>query len=269
MNEDRSASGRPAPTGPARALPIRALPTRARLAGARLARTRPMRALPVHRLPVHRLPVRGLPTAAAAALRSLVSRGRPLADVFVRDVLPTVTVRDLETLRAQHGGQSGDALADSLGRAAAAATATIGGSAGALAAVEFTAPPALLAAPAQLIAETLAVGAIETRLVGELHEVYGARPPGNASARTLRYALSWASGRGIETGAPGALTLALGVHAKRALRQRLMRLLGRHLVTLGPLLTGAAAGAALNRRATLALAADVAARLRATIPPST
>lgn len=199
--------------------------------------------------------------ARRRAMRS-AAFGHALADLFVRDVLPKVTIRDLETLSAQHGGLTGDALAESLGRAAAATTAAIGASAGALAAVEFTAPPLLLTAPAQLIAETLAVGAVETKLVGELHEVYGARPAGGAPARTLRYALSWASGRGIDPSAPGALTLAFGVHAKRALRHRLMRLFGRNLVTLGPLLTGAAAGAALNRRATLALATDVAARLR-------
>ena len=69
--------------------------------------------------------------------------------------------------------------------------------------------------------------------------------------------------------APGSVTIALGTAAKTALRNRLMRTLGRHLTTLGPFLTGAVAGGTLNRVATRRLAAAVRADLRPrALPPA-
>ena len=61
--------------------------------------------------------------------------------------------RDLLTLREHTGGLSGQALAQELVRRAARVTAGIGAAAGALASVEFAAPPTLLAAPVQVTAE--------------------------------------------------------------------------------------------------------------------
>ena len=55
-------------------------------------------------------------------------------------------------------------------------------------------------------------------------------------------------------------------------RDRLVRRFGRNLTTLGPLLTGAAVAAFLNRRATVKLAEevrrDLAKRRRAALPPA-
>jgi hypothetical protein len=62
------------------------------------------------------------------------------------------------------------------------------------------------------------------------------------------------------------VTLALGAATKTALRNRLMRTLGRHLTTLGPFLTGAVAGGALNRMATKRLGEAIRNDLRVKTP---
>jgi hypothetical protein len=49
----------------------------------------------------------------------------------------------------------------------------------------------------------------------------------------------------------------LGTAARRELRDRIFRRFGRNLTTLGPLLTGAAIAAYLNRRATRHLADEI------------
>ena len=69
-------------------------------------------------------------------------------------------------------GSTADDLAQALISGAAKATGAVGAAGGALAAVEFAAPPTLLTAPVQLAAETLLVAAIEVKLLAELHEVY-------------------------------------------------------------------------------------------------
>ncbi len=110
----------------------------------------------------------------AAGARAAMS-GRYLTDL-VTQVAPSVVVRDLATLRADHGGLSGDELADALVRQAARATAGVGAAGGALAAVQHAAPPSLVVAPVQLAAETVAVVVTELKLVAELHVAYGRAP---------------------------------------------------------------------------------------------
>ena len=103
----------------------------------------------------------------------------------VTGVAPHVPLRDLETLRAHYDGLDGDELADRLIRNAARVTAGIGAAGGGVAAVEWVATPSLLSAPVLLAAETVAVVAIEIKLIGELHEVYGSPSPARApSARS-------------------------------------------------------------------------------------
>ncbi|MFW5419212.1 hypothetical protein J0910_21575 [Nocardiopsis sp. CNT-189] len=192
-------------------------------------------------------------SARAAGVKSAAG-GRWLADTFAEEIAPRIPVRDRETLVRHHKGLEGEELAEALVRNAAHATTTVGAAGGALAAVQFTAPPLLLTAPAQLVAETLVVAAIEVKLIAELHEVYGTPIPGGGLRRTTGYVTAWAHRRGIDPLQAGqSLTVVLGAAAKAALRKRLMLLLGRHLTTLGPYLTGAVAGGALNRTATLAL----------------
>ncbi|WP_165495290.1 hypothetical protein [Actinomadura roseirufa] len=190
-----------------------------------------------------------------------VGRGRWLADLLA-EAAPHIPIRDLETLRRHHRGLEGEALADNLVRVAGNATTAVGAAGGALAAVEFAAPPLLLTAPAQLAAETLVVAAIEVKMIAELYEVYGVRVEGGGTVRGAAFTTSWARRRGINPLKDESLASALGGAAKAALRKRMLRTFGRHMSTMGPFLTGAAAGAALNRAATRALAARVRNDLR-------
>lgn len=202
-----------------------------------------------------------LSTSARRTGATGLAGGRWLTDMFAQ-VAPRIPVRDLETLRRHHDGLSGERLAEDLVRGAANATMAVGAAGGALAAVEFVAPPLLLTVPAQLVAESVVVAAIEVKLIAELHEVYGVQVPGNGTARAGVFLTAWAKQRGIDPMAGGTLTVALGTAAKQALRNRLLRLLGRHLTTLGPFLTGAVAGGTLNRTFTKRLAAAVRKDLR-------
>ncbi|WP_245667561.1 hypothetical protein [Actinomadura macra] len=189
------------------------------------------------------------------------ARGRWLSDMLV-EIAPHIPIRDLETLQAHHRGLMGEELADRLVKVAGNATTTVGAAGGALAAVEFAAPPLLLTAPAQLAAEALVVAAIEVKMIAELHEVYGVQVQGSGTARGAAFLTSWARQRGINPLESGSITSALGTAAKSALRKRMLRTFGRSMSTMGPFLTGAAAGAALNRGATKALAAKVRNDLR-------
>jgi hypothetical protein len=205
--------------------------------------------------------VRLLTVSARRAGTGGLASGRWLADI-VTEVAPHVPVRDLETLRRHHHGLHGEQLADSLVRAAALSTAGVGAAGGALAAVEFVAPPLLLTAPAQLVAETVVVAAVEVKLIAELHEVYGIQVQGSGTQRAGVFLQSWVKRRGVDPLKPGSAALALGFATRQALRRRLLRTLGRHLSTLGPFLTGAVAGGALNRTATRRLADEIRADLR-------
>ena len=205
---------------------------------------------------------RALTGSAREAGAKGLAGGRWLTDVFANQMAPRIPIRDVETLRRHHHGLTGDALAESLIASASNATTAVGAAGGALSAVEFTAPPLLLTAPAQIVAESLVVAAVEVKLVGELHEVYGAAPLGGGVQRTGAYVMSWARRRGVDPLKPGSMSLAIGAAAKVTLRNRLLRLLGRHLTTLGPFLTGALAGGALNRQATRRLGTVILRDLR-------
>ncbi|MDA0633025.1 hypothetical protein OUY22_06300 [Nonomuraea sp. MCN248] len=211
---------------------------------------------------------RALSEGAAKAGKSGVGRGRWLADVFL-NIAPRIPIRDLHTLSQHHHGLTGEELADDLVRNAMKATMTVGAIGGALAAAEFAAPPLLLSAPAQLVAETIVVAAIEVKLLAELHEVYGVHVEGTGTQRAVAFTAAWARQRGIDPLAPASVTLALGAATKTALRNRLMRVLGRHLTTLGPFLTGAVAGGTLNRMATKKLGAAIRndLRIKSPLPP--
>ncbi|MFI7605327.1 hypothetical protein ACIBTV_09390 [Micromonospora sp. NPDC049366] len=203
------------------------------------------------------------------------ARARGLGDLFkpraavrwmvdtVAEVAPHVPIRDLATLRRHFEGLDDEALADRLVRNAARATAGIGAAGGGVAAVEWTVTPTLLSAPILLAAETVAVVAIELKLVGELHEIYGVPLPSGGSQRTVALVHGWATQRGVNPMMPGAgVGAVLGTAARRELRDTLMRRLGRNLTTLGPFLTGAAVAGYLNRRATRSLGDQVRDDLR-------
>lgn len=212
------------------------------------------------------LRARGMPSVRKA--RTLMAW---VGDALV-DVAPRVPLRDLATLRAHHPGLTDDQIADRLIRNAARATAGIGVVGGGVTAVQWAAPPTLLSAPVVLAAETVAVVAVELKLIGELQELYGqgARLP--IAQRALSLLQAWAARRGVNLLVPGrSVAAVLSTAARHELRDQLLRRFGRNLTTLGPLLTGAVVAAVLNRRATLKLAAAIRrdlARRRPVEPPA-
>jgi hypothetical protein len=199
--------------------------------------------------------------ARTAGFRA-VAAGRWLVDEIV-ELAPRVPVRDAAALRRQFPGLSDADIADRLIRSATRTTAALGAAAGGVAAAEFFSPPALLAAPVQLSAEILAVTSVELKLVAELHEIYGRPATGSLSERSAAYLTSWMRQRAIgpQLGAAG-LSAVFGATAKRELRSRVLRKMGRSTTSLAPFLAGAVAGAEVNRRGTKALGESIAAELR-------
>ncbi|MEU4241437.1 hypothetical protein [Actinoplanes sp. NPDC026619] len=191
---------------------------------------------------------------------------RWMADV-VADVAPHVPIRDKATLHRHFPGLDDDELAERLIRNAARSTTGVGAVGGSVAAVEWIAPPTLLSAPILLAAETVAVVAIELKLVGELHEVYGRPVTGSQGQRALALIQAWSEQRGINPLLPGVgVATVLGTAARRDLQKTLLRRFGRSLSTMGPLLTGAAVAGYLNRRATRSLAEHVRRDLKRSRP---
>jgi hypothetical protein len=185
----------------------------------------------------------------AARRRVGSSTGRLSAQVVA--MAQRLRVRDQAALRAQFPGRSAEDIADALIESAARASAAVGGAVGAWAAL-----PALPAYPVEVATETLALIGIEVKLVAELHEAYGMPAPGNAMDRTTSYVAAWAHRRGVSM-IPGGLVLAAGSPLARRLRWRLATRMGRSAFSLGPLLTGAVAGAMLNRQETRRLGHSV------------
>lgn len=204
---------------------------------------------------------RAMGSSARRAGVAGVARGQWLADLLMR-IAPHLGVRDLETLSEHYGGLRGEELADALVRTATRTTTGVGVAGGGLATVEYGVPSALLYTPAQIAGETLAVAAVEVKLIAELHEVHGVEVPGNGRQRAAAFLQSWARRRGIDPRSPSSLPRALGPAARNALQRRLAIRLSRNVTTLGPLFTGAVAGGLLNREATRELAASVREDLR-------
>ncbi|MFF5016140.1 hypothetical protein [Streptomyces sp. NPDC001165] len=173
------------------------------------------------------------------------------------EIAPRVPVRDLATLRRQFPGLGPEEIADKLVAGAAGATSTVGAGIGAAAMLPV--PPAM---PAELAAEITGVAAIELKLIAELYEVYGVRPPGNLMARSAAYLSSWSGERGIDVMKPSTINTALGGQMKRELRQQIMKRMVRDLPNLMPFMVGAAVGAVMNRRDTRKLAGRVRTDLR-------
>jgi len=198
-----------------------------------------------------------------------VALGHWLADVLA-EAAPRIRVRDRPTLHAHYPGHTDDEIAEALVRHAAIATGALGAAAGALAAAEFAAAPTLLAVPVQLAAETLAIAAVEVKLVAELHELHGESAPGTQAQRGSAYLTGWVRQRAVEPAAAGVgLGAILGWAGRREVQARLLRRMGRNVTTLAPFLAGALAGADVNRRATRALGDKLAAELRGrrSVPP--
>src|SRR6478752_10000088 len=135
-------------------------------------------------------------TTGSAAMRLVGVGGRKAWDAL-SEALPRVPVRDLATLRAQHGGLEGEELADALVRGANAAVAVVGVTGGVAAFSSRKIPAWFVAIPVTLATEAVLVAAIEAKLIAELHEVYGV--PLRRGRRTRGAAVlgEWASRRDI------------------------------------------------------------------------
>ncbi|WP_177235380.1 hypothetical protein [Streptomyces sp. MUSC 14] len=223
----------------------------------------------------HPAPVRRKPAPVARRAAVMRDKARDLAREGVRkggrgaraglayladriiEIAPRVPVRDLASLRRQFPGLGPEELADKLVAGAAAGTSTVGAGVGAAAMLPV--PPAM---PTELAAEITGVAAIELKLVAELHEVYGVRPPGGLKTRSTAYLSSWSGERGIDVLKPSTYDAALSGHMKRELRQQIMKRVVRDLPNLMPFMVGAAVGAAMNRRDTRKLAARIRTDLR-------
>src|SRR5215468_232959 len=180
--------------------------------------------------------------------------GRLVAQVVA--MAQRLRIRDQAALRAQFPGKSSEEIADALIEGAARASAAVGGAVGAWAAL-----PVLPAYPVEVATETLALIGIEIKLVAELHEAYGKPATGSTVDRMTAYVAAWAHRRGVFM-VPGGLILAAGSPLARRLRWRLATRVGRTAFSLGPMLTGAFAGAMLNRQETRRLGHSVRADLR-------
>jgi hypothetical protein len=205
-------------------------------------------------------------SARSAGVAAVVG-GRWLVDLFV-DVAPRLPVRDREALAAAYPGLDPDQLADALISTAARTAAALGAAAGAAAAVEWTAPPTLLAsAPGLLAAQTLTIASVEFRLVAELHAAYGLPAAGGPRERAAAYLWAWTTRRAVDGRPPDwRLGDTLRGAPLALLRRRLGGRVGRHLPSLGPLLSGAVAGGVVNAREVRRLGEALRADLRTRSP---
>jgi hypothetical protein len=199
--------------------------------------------------------VRAARRGMGSARRGMGSGGGRLTAQVVA-MAQRLRIRDQAALRAQFPGKSSEEVADALIDGAARASAAVGGAVGAWAAL-----PVLPAYPVEIATETLALIGIEIKLVAELHEAYGTPATGTPVERMTAYVAAWAHRRGVFT-VPTGLVLAAGSPLARRLRWRLATRMSRSVFSLGPLLTGAFAGAMLNRQETRRLGHSVRADLR-------
>ena len=193
-------------------------------------------------------PVGGAASRRLRPVRSAATRGMRATGEWlsgqVLEMAPKVPIRSLSTLQAQYPGRDTEELASQLISGAARASAGVGAAVGVAAAVPF-----LPTAPVELTVETLALVAIELKLIAELHEVYGVSVPGSAPERMIAYVGAWTNRRGVRI-TSGGLALVLGSQMRRKLERRLIARAGKSTLSLAPLLTGSVAGAMIDHRET-------------------
>jgi hypothetical protein len=198
---------------------------------------------------------KGVHAGGSATWRGLRAGGQWLS-AQVLEMAPKVPIRTLATLRDQHPGLETEQLADRLIIGAARASAGVGAAVGAAAAVPF-----IPTVPVEIGVETLALVAIELKLIAELHEVYGMPAPGSPAQRMIAYVGAWAERRGVRVTTSG-LALAMGSPLRRKLERRLLVKASQGALALAPLLTGAAAGALIDHHETRKLGNNVRDDLR-------
>jgi hypothetical protein len=120
----------------------------------------------------------------------------------------------------------------------------------------------LITVPLEVVVETIAVAAVEVKLVGELHAVYGVDVPGSGTQRATAFAGSWASRRGIDPLRPWTIPNVLGIAGRQQLGKRMIARFARNLGTIIPFLVGAVIGARVNSVETTKLANEMRHDLR-------
>src|ERR1700722_11108609 len=175
-----------------------------------------------------------------SAVRRRANAGTGYLVAQVITMAPRLRGQNQAALQAQFPGKTPAEIADARLESGARSSAAAGGAA-AVASVLRVLP----AFPAEVVAETLVVVGIEIKLVAELHEAYGTPASGKFPERMSAYVAAWAHRRGVSM-IPGGVIFAAGSPLTRLLRRRLAARARRSAFSLGPLLTGAAAGASLN-----------------------
>jgi uncharacterized protein (DUF697 family) len=162
-------------------------------------------------------------------------------------------IRDGAQLRARYPDLDTEGLARLLIVNAARNSAAVGVATGASAAL-----PIPVTWPVELVTEAAAVIGIELKLVAELYEVYGIDPGRSRAERAMTYLNAWTQRRGVLADATGTMSAAGAVGAitgtaaawsllRKRVQRRVAARTGRGVVSLAPLLGGAALGAVVNR----------------------
>lgn len=173
------------------------------------------------------------------------------------------TVRSRSDLLAAYPGRDRDEIARMLVERAVLSSGRVGVSGGVLGSSEYLAPWTLRGVPAQLMAETLAIALIEVRLTAELHALYGIEARGSLKDRAGFWVTAWAKGTAHDPNGPHDFTAAMRKMVSVQARRRLTSRARRNLVTMAPLLAGAALGRWINRKLTREFARGMLASLQA------
>jgi uncharacterized protein (DUF697 family) len=200
--------------------------------------------------------IRRLMRSGRKAAKGAANLGPQSLDALTARVMAlaaNLRIRDGAQLRARYPDLDTEGLARLLITTAARNSAAVGVATGASAAL-----PIPVTWPVELVTEAMAVIGIEIKLVAELYEVYGIDPGRTRAERAMTYLNSWAQRRGVLSDSAGTVSAAGAVGAitgtaaawsllRKRVQRRVAARTGRGVVSLAPLLGGAALGAVVNR----------------------
>jgi hypothetical protein len=166
--------------------------------------------------------------------------------------LPSTRARSYDELRARYPDSTPDQVAEKLVSSATRASAVVGAATGTWALL-----PLVPALPLDVAGNSLAIAAIEVRLIAELHQAYAVPDPDEPTGGTVAALAGWGEKRRALI-APGSVALAVS----SPLRGGLLRILGRRTLSPAAVAAGAAGSALLNGYQTRRLGRAVIADLR-------